>query len=142
MTTIKVKLEKFKLRTTPCREEVLQLFELNHFAQSQGEIESELANQFDRVTIYRTLKSFLSSGLIHKVLDDEGGVKYALCKELCHHQEGAHHQHDHVHFKCIQCGQTTCLEIEIPKINLPEGYIKQESNLLIQGKCFGCNYEL
>ncbi|MEY2793863.1 MAG: hypothetical protein RJA76_1855 [Bacteroidota bacterium] len=139
MATAKEKLEQFQLRNTPCREEVLRVLESKSFAQSQGDIETILISQFDRVTIYRTLKSFLKSGIIHKVLDDEGGVKYALCKELCHHSDGTHHQHDHVHFKCNQCGQTTCLEdVYIPKISLPSGYKKLESNLLIQGVCREC----
>ncbi len=139
MSNIKEKLEQFQLRNTPCREGVLKVLQSKSFAQSQGDIESNLASQFDRVTIYRTLKSFLSSGIIHKVLDDVGGVKYALCKELCHHSDGSNHQHDHVHFKCTQCGQTTCLEeVYIPKIILPLGYSRQESNLLIQGVCREC----
>lgn len=139
MTSAKDKLDQFHLRYTPCREEVLRVLEAKSFAQSQGDIENALVNQFDRVTIYRTLKSFLSSGIIHKVLDDVGGVKYALCKELCHQTDLAHHHHDHVHFKCTHCGQTTCLEeVHIPTIMLPQGYTKQESNLLIQGICKRC----
>lgn len=139
MTSEKDKLDQFHLRHTPCREEVLRVLEAKSFAQSQGDIENALVNQFDRVTIYRTLKSFLSSGIIHKVLDDVGGVKYALCKELCHHSDQLNHQHDHVHFKCTDCGQTTCLEeVHIPTIILPQGYTKQESNLLIQGICKRC----
>lgn len=132
-------LSDFDLRPTPCRIEVLGLLQSHEYALSQGDIEQELSNQFDRVTVYRTLKSFLSQGLIHKVLDDIGGIKYALCKELCH-QGGHVHQHDHVHFKCNQCGQTTCLElVHIPSINLPANFTKKESNLLIQGICNLCN---
>lgn len=139
MSEHKHSLANFNLRTTPCREEVLRMLQAKAYAQSQGDIEHTLSNQFDRVTIYRTLKSFLQSGIIHKVLDDEGGVKYALCKELCHHEDGTHHQHDHVHFKCTNCGHTTCLEdVIIPRIELPVGYTKQESNLLIQGICKVC----
>ena len=131
-------LSDFDLRSTPCRIDVLSSFQAVDFALSQGDIEHKLSVQYDRVTIYRTLKTFLSSGLLHKVLDDNGGVKYALCKELCHLGDH-HHQHDHVHFKCNQCGQTTCLEtVHIPTIVLPAGFIKQESNLLIQGVCTSC----
>ncbi len=133
------KLAAFSLRNTPCREAVLGAFEEAGYALSQGDIEQRLLSHFDRVTIYRTLKTFLTSGMIHKVLDDVGGIKYALCKTVCQH-EG--HQHDHVHFKCIQCGQTTCLEtVHIPNIPLPEHFIKQESNLLIQGICKPCSLQ-
>ncbi|MHA8109643.1 Fur family transcriptional regulator [Aquirufa sp. A-Brett2-W8] len=131
-------LSDFDLRPTPCRLDVLSTFQGFDYALSQGDIEQKLSDKYDRVTIYRTLKTFLTQGLLHKVLDDNGGVKYALCKELCH--QGDHqHQHDHVHFKCNQCGQTTCLEtVHIPSIVLPAGFSKQESNLLIQGTCSMC----
>ena len=129
-------LSDFDLRPTPCRLDVLSTFQGFDYALSQGDIEQKLSDKYDRVTIYRTLKTFLTQGLLHKVLDDNGGVKYALCKELCHQGD---HQHDHVHFKCNQCGQTTCLEtVHIPSIVLPAGFSKQESNLLIQGTCSMC----
>jgi Fur family ferric uptake transcriptional regulator len=120
---------------------VLRAFEDAGYALSQGDVEQHLVAQFDRVTIYRTLKTFLTSGMIHKVLDDQGSIKYALCKTVCWH-DGHQHQHDHVHFKCVQCGQTTCLEtVHIPNIPLPEHFIKQESNLLIQGICKPCSLQ-
>lgn len=130
-------LSDFDLRPTHCRLDVLSTFQGFDYALSQGDIEQKLSDKYDRVTIYRTLKTFLTQGLLHKVLDDNGGVKYALCKELCHQGD---HQHDHVHFKCNQCGQTTCLEtVHIPSIVLPAGFSKQESNLLIQGVCNSCH---
>jgi Fur family transcriptional regulator, ferric uptake regulator len=139
MADSKLSLGDFNLRPTACRNEVLSAFQLVDYALSQYDIVQSLSAQFDRVTIYRTLKTFLTQGLIHKVLDDHGSTKYALCKELCH--QGEHvHQHDHVHFKCQSCGQTICLEtVIIPAIPLPTKFIKQESNLLIQGICEHCN---
>ena len=128
-------LRDFKLRSTPNRQEILHLFLLRNYALSHGDIEKEIENNLDRVTVYRTLKTFLDRGLIHKVLDDEGSLKYALCKEAC---STAGHHHDHVHFKCIQCGQTNCLNVEVPNVRLPKGYRATESNLLIQGVCERC----
>lgn len=128
-------LKDFNLRSTPSRAAILQAFLTHNYALSHGDLEKEVPASFDRVTVYRTLKTFLDKGLIHKVLDDEGGMKYALCKEAC---STAHHHHDHVHFKCTQCGQTNCLQIEIPVIKLPKGYEAKEVNLLIQGVCGNC----
>lgn len=128
-------LKDHKLRTTSCREDVLEAFLRRDMALSHGDLESELGDRFDRVTIYRTLKTFLEKGIIHKVLDDEG-TRYALCRERC--SEDNHH-HDHVHFKCNTCGQTNCLEnLHVPAVKLPEGYRIQEVNLLIQGLCAEC----
>lgn len=129
-------LKDYDLRTTTSRSAILRLFLRNSFALSYSDIEREIATTFDRVTVYRTLKTFLDKGVIHKVLDDEGGLKYALCSEPCSTHE---HHHEHVHFKCTKCGQTSCLEeVTIPVVNLPKGYVAGEINLLIQGTCSRC----
>ncbi len=113
-------LKDFQLRSTPGRQEVLQIFLKNSYALSHGDIEREMPLDFDRVTLYRTLKTFLDN---------------ALCNNNC---STAGHHHNHVHFKCTICGQTSCLEVEIPGIKLPKGYKPVESNLLIQGTCQHC----
>lgn len=129
-------LKEHNLRTTSCREDILNTFMNREIALSHGDLESALGERFDRVTIYRTLKTFLEKGIIHKVLDDEG-MRYALCRERC--TEHSHH-HDHVHFKCNECGQTNCLDnLLIPAIKLPAGYQAEEVNLLIQGLCAVCS---
>lgn len=129
-------LKDFDLRTTTSRSAILKLFIKKPFALSYSDIEKEVAETYDRVTVYRTLKTFLDKGVIHKVLDDEGGLKYALCNELCNNHD---HHHEHVHFKCDACGQTLCLdEVNIPSVSLPDGYKLREINLLIQGRCNKC----
>jgi Fur family transcriptional regulator, ferric uptake regulator len=130
-------LKDFRLRTTQTRQEILHLFLRSDYALSHSDIEKEVDSSLDRVTVYRTLKTFLDKGLIHKVLDDEGSLKYALCNEAC---SVAGHHHNHVHFKCTECGQTNCLtNVEIPSVKLPKGYKAKEINLLIQGVCETCS---
>lgn len=129
-------LKSFRLRSTPTRQEILRLFLKKEHALSHSDIESEIASEIDRVTVYRTLKTFFDRGLIHKVLDDAGSLKYALCTGTC---SGSQHHHEHVHFKCTECGQTNCLDIDIPAVRLPKGYEPREVNLLIQGVCQQCS---
>ncbi len=137
---IKNILKEYDLRNTSCREEILDIFLQKNFALSHSDIEANVHEDFDRVTVYRTLKTFLDKGLIHKVLDDEGVTKYALCKEKCSHTE---HHHEHVHFKCTECGQTNCLDnVQIPVIALPNGYNLKETSLLMQGICKICNKKM
>ena len=83
MNTTRQILKDFKLRSTPGREAILLAFLKRDFAMSHRDVEREVPASFDRVTVYRTLKTFLDKGLIHKVLDDEGSLKYALCNEAC-----------------------------------------------------------
>lgn len=125
------------LRVTSCRRDVLATFMGKKVALSHADLEEALKENFDRVTIYRTLKTFLESDLIHKVLDDSGITKYALCE---HDSTEHHHDHEHVHFKCELCGHTSCIqEITLPKILLPEGYIAKEKSLLVMGICKDCS---
>ncbi len=125
-----------KLRLTTSRSSILGLFLNNSHTLSYADIEKAVGSSFDRVTIYRTIKSFVDKGVVHKVLDDTGGLKYGLCSEYC---SNVQHQHDHVHFKCSSCGQTSCLdEVGIPAIHLPNGYKPKEVNLLVHGVCGNC----
>jgi Fur family transcriptional regulator, ferric uptake regulator len=130
-------LSAYGMRQTGCRCQILEQFIHHDFALSHNHIESHIDSKYDRVTIYRNLKNFLDKGLIHKVLDDEGGIKYALCNETC--SEHGHH-HNHVHFKCEKCGKTICIDnLKIPEVSLPSNFEARELNLLIQGTCDECN---
>jgi Fur family transcriptional regulator, ferric uptake regulator len=130
-------LNTFGLRHTDTREHIISVFSSKTSALSQADIENLLPSPFDRITVYRTLKTFLDKGVVHKVLDDQGGLKYALCKENC---SQGHHHHEHLHFKCTICSQTTCLDnSHIPTMTLPKGFKKNEINILVQGICPNCN---
>ncbi|MFM2375483.1 MAG: hypothetical protein RLZZ165_580 [Bacteroidota bacterium] len=129
-------LRDHEIRHTDGRLAILEHFANVGHALSQPDLERSLGDQFDRVTIYRTLTLYLEKGLLHKVLDDSGAMKYALCPEVCAAHE---HRHEHVHFKCLQCGNTICIQdIEVPAITLPEGYTLVETNLLLSGICKQC----
>jgi len=139
MTINKAKelLVKYDLRLTESRIDVLKIFIRENYAITLQDIESALHHESDRVTVYRTLKTFIKTGLIHKVLNDEGNMKYALCSESCNEEK---HDHEHLHFKCMRCEQTSCIEdIKIPQINMPKGYVSIKSNILIHGICRACN---
>ncbi len=128
-------LKSHQLNVTDCRLNVLQHFMTEQAALTQGNLEKEL-HQFDRVTIYRTLNSFLAAGIIHKIPNSEGAASYGMCHDTC---SPDHHAHDHVHFKCKVCGQLQCLDNQpIPEVTLPEGYHMDTANLIIDGICVKC----
>lgn len=137
---IKEILQKSGLRYTRQRADVLTIFDNKKEALSQGDIEKDLPAHFDRITLYRILRSLESNGILHKVLDDSGATRFALCGETCKEEE---HQHEHVHFKCTSCDKIQCLEdVEIPNIQLPGGYIFKEAKLLVEGTCKSCSSKL
>lgn len=101
-------------------------------------MEQYFNNQFDRVTLYRTINSFIENGILHKVLDDSGSAKYAVCND--DHCEVHQHNDNHVHFKCTICSKIECLHhAQIPKVKVPMGYTINAANLLLEGICSKCN---
>ena len=131
------RLTEGNLRVTQPRKLIMQVLCGSEAAVSQADIEKSLDNQVDRVTVYRTLKSFEEAGIIHKITDTDAVAKYALCLDDCH--KGSAHSHNHAHFHCTACGNTTCLNsvhIEVP--DLPKGYLVSETKLIMSGLCAAC----
>ena len=128
-------LKNHKLRITNSRIDVLGSFLEQNRALSLGALESEFPS-YDRVTLYRTLNSFLESGILHKIPNDQGTATYGLCHETC---EPTDHHHDHIHFKCNNCNKLECLdELQVPSIQVPEGYTINQINMIVDGICNEC----
>ncbi len=128
-------LKKHGLRITSFRNEVVQLFLDSSHALSNQDIEQSLGNP-DRITLYRTLKNFEEKGIIHRAVDGTTTSKYALCESDCSEHK---HQDEHVHFYCERCNNTFCVdEVEVPQVQLPEGYVVTATSMVIQGVCKSC----
>ena len=128
-------LREHELRITDCRVDVLSAFVTSGHAMSTKELESSFS-KYDRVTLYRTLHSFVEKGILHSIPDDSGFARYGVCHETC---DPENHKHDHIHFKCEKCGNIECLpRHHAPAVRVP-GYIINDVNLIINGICADCN---
>lgn len=132
-------LKKHGMRITDCRLDVLDLFINQQRALSQKDLEENLT-AYDRVTLYRTLHSFIDNGVLHKIPNDNGIASYGVCFDTCSSDE---HQHDHVHFKCTSCGQLECIEetFKLNDIRLPKDYSMNSMDVIVNGLCGTCNAE-
>ena len=129
-------LRRNNLSITDSRKKILSLFLDNKDALAHGNIEKKAGEKFDRVTIYRTLQTFVEKGIIHSIPTADNSVKYALCKDC----EEGHHHDDHVHFVCSNCNTTICLDdVVSPTIELPKGYKVENVQVVINGVCDKCN---
>jgi len=128
-------LKAHHLKSTPQRLEVLNIFLHKKEVMNLQLLQEYLSSNFDRITLYRTLNIFEEKGLIHKIPGSEK-VSYALCK----HDSPTHsHEDNHVHFSCIKCSTTFCLnDIEIPILKLPKKYKVQKLNFIAEGLCDKC----
>jgi Fur family ferric uptake transcriptional regulator len=124
------------LSVTESRKKILNIFLSHPSALAHRDIERKAGEKFDRVTVYRTLQTFVEKGIIHTIPTTDNSVRYALCKAEC--TEGHHHD-DHIHFICINCGSAICLEdFAIPEIGLPKGYSQNTVEVVVKGICSDC----
>ena len=129
-------LKRNRLSVTSSRQKILNLFLTNTGALAHADIEYKAGEKFDRVTVYRTLQTFVEKGIIHTIPTADNSIKYALCKQDCF--EGHHHD-NHFHFVCSSCGVTECLEDFImPSIKLPKDYSASNVEIVINGLCKNC----
>lgn len=129
-------LKRNQLSVTASREKILHLFLEQSGALAHGDIEKRAGEKFDRVTVYRTLQTFVEKGIIHTIPTPDNSVRYALCKDNC---EAGHHHDQHIHFVCSQCGQTFCLDdVVTPEIKLPQGYSTDHIEVVVNGTCREC----
>ena len=129
-------LKRNQLSVTGSRKKILELFLGSNGALAHGDIEKKTGEKFDRVTVYRTLQTFLEKGIIHTIPTADNSIRYALCKSDC--TEGIHHD-NHIHFVCSTCGNTICLaEVSIPEVTLPTGFQPLEFQMVVNGVCKEC----
>jgi len=108
-------LEEKAVRITPMRQLLLEYFLQNNGTFGLIELENAFPKS-DRITMYRTLKTFEEKGIIH-----------------------GHHIDQHPHFQCEQCKQVTCIDsVVVPKMELPKGYVSKEMTMMIKGLCPDC----
>jgi len=128
-------LEK-KTTPTAMRLLVLDFLLKQSAALSLTELEIGMAPT-DRVTLYRTIRTFEEHGLVHRIEDGTGVTKFALCQTGC--DDNGHHDL-HVHFYCTSCRETHCLpKTHIPEVQLPEAYTALETQLIVKGLCAQCS---
>lgn len=128
-------LEQKAVRITPMRQLLLEHFLKTNKTFGLAELEKAFPKS-DRITIYRTLKTFEEKGITHSIDIGTNEVKYGLCKEHCTPRE---HLDQHPHFYCLTCNQIICLErVFIPFVKLPEGFSTNEVDMTIKGTCKNC----
>lgn len=127
---------RHSVRPTAVRRAVLDLLLQSPYALSGTEIEQRLVLNSDRITLYRTLRTFEEKGLAHRVIDPSETVRYAVCREPA---RAADAPASHVHFKCLACQHTYCLShVPVPPVAVPSHYQVLHGDYLISGICAQC----
>ncbi len=123
------------IRKTPFRVKVLDIFMSNRSQAMDTAMVEQRLDDFDRITLYRTIKKFEEEGIIHQAIDGTNEKKYALCGEKC---SSHNHTDNHAHFVCSSCSQTSCIEYTIPNISAPAEYQVDQVHIALKGICPSC----
>lgn len=131
--TVEEILHAHGLKNTGCRRYIVGELLKSELAMSETELKESYPNLFDRVTLYRTLKTLEEKNVIHRIVLNDNTVKYALNK---------HHHHDnkvHSHFHCEKCDEVLCLEgITHFDTELPKGFVAKDISVVVDGLCANC----
>lgn len=131
--TIEAKLLAKQTRPTSMRILVYDYLSAQNQARSLSEIEQALY-PVDRITVYRTLKTFEEKGIIHSIQENNTS-KFSLREAQC--RAGDHHDR-HLHLYCKRCKQTTChQDITLPEV-LQGNFKVEEVRLFVRGVCENC----
>ncbi|MDR0333891.1 MAG: transcriptional repressor [Dysgonamonadaceae bacterium] len=131
-------LEKYQIKPTPMRMLVLEQLRIARKLLSLSEIEAILYPA-DRVTIYRTLQTFVRKRIAHMVDTLHTGAVYGLCTDSC---IGAEHCDEHPHFICEYCKTITCTNdfsyIIRKNLTTAQNYEIHKIEVTIKGICPNC----
>lgn len=140
-------LKTHALRRTPVRLGVLDVLAGNRHPLDATEIISKLPSHIDRVTVYRTLNTFVDKKIVHRVRGEDRSWRYAAGEPsgaggLKH--GGGEASHHHAHFVCDDCGEVECLEdAAIPRnfvksMGVERAYKVTYPEVTLHGSCPRC----
>lgn len=127
------KLMNKNTRPTSMRILVYDFLNTQNVALSLSEVE-EYFDHADRITIYRTLKTFEEKGIVHGIQEGQT-TKYMLCDDNCDEHS---HNDWHLHFYCKICKETTCREDVLMPQDLGGNFRIDETQFLVKGICEKC----
>ena len=126
-------LKKSGLSITPLRKEVLA-FLLENEVSSLDDIKKNI-KEFDRVTLYRTVKVLIKFKIINE-LSFENKKFLSLNRNI---NKSSDSFEQSVYFYCMYCNNLTFLNNKIISFDITPDYEVHQSESIISGKCNLCN---
>tara|TARA_B100000242_G_scaffold171280_1_gene122686 strand:- start:1432 stop:1836 length:405 start_codon:yes stop_codon:yes gene_type:complete len=126
-------LKKSGLSITPLRKEVLA-FLLENEISSLDDIKKNI-KEFDRVTLYRTVKVLLKFKIIREISFEN--KKFLSLNRNINKSSDSFEQS--VYFYCMYCNNLTFLNNKIVSFDITPDYEVHQSESIISGKCNLCN---
>jgi|SaaInl85LU_5_DNA_1037374.scaffolds.fasta_scaffold00697_2 Fur family transcriptional regulator, ferric uptake regulator len=127
-------LKRKNISETPFRKSVLGIINSSDSAVSVSQIENGLGD-FNRVTLYRTIKTFLERGIIHSISIAGEDLRYAMCEATCQRDN---HIHNHLHLQCSQCNSVYCVDLPANSFINKSNHLIESFEVHAKGVCVAC----
>lgn len=132
------RIRKSGLRSTSARVAVLQKLEDATSPLTHADLADALAPLgFDKATVYRNLMDLSEVGLLSRSEHGDHVWRFEL------RRPGHHHDDQHPHFLCLDCGEVSCLEDVTVTISPPPGSKKSSigelTEVVLKGHCGKCS---
>ena len=128
-------LKKHGLRVTSQRRVVLNALLAVKKPMSHSQVVSDIGEQsLDPATVYRNLVKLTEVGILKIVSRADGIDRYALA-------HGKDDEHQHPHFVCDDCGEVSCLPIDLPPLiggDARWSTSVQGASIQLRGECPDC----
>jgi Fur family ferric uptake transcriptional regulator len=127
-------LSSVKLRQTGQRRTILGVLLKAKRPQTVDEIMTTISKgQANKVTVYRTLKSMVGAGLVHRAFICKRAEYFELADRCTDAQ-------CHPHFTCTSCGATSCMVgAFVPLVKqMEKGFIIHHQQVHLEGLCPRC----
>ena len=131
-------IRKAGLRSTSARIAVMQRLEAATNPLTHAEIAHELVPLgFDKATVYRNLIDLTEAHLVSRTELGDHVWRFEL------RRSNSHHDAEHPHFLCVDCGEVTCLadvQVDItPSPGSQTSSIGELTEVLLKGHCGRCS---
>jgi Fur family ferric uptake transcriptional regulator/Fur family zinc uptake transcriptional regulator len=122
-----------RLKVTPLRLDILGHLISAGRPLSHSDIQSAMPD-LDRVTLYRTLESFVEADIAHQVQGLDGTWRFCAHTKS---EDGC--PGNHPHFLCVSCGLMICLtDQNMPRVGVPDGHEVEGKQFVVYGRCRKC----
>ncbi len=131
-------LKSLGIHITRCRIAVFKMFYHHNEALPTSYINKYFLGSIDRISVYRALKTFIQKGILLRIPNTEGEIRYMLMQNntsnsvICKTQVA--------YFLCTCCEQMKMLDEPVfQQFQLPENINANQCYFLIEGTCKSCD---
>ena len=129
--------KSFGISITKSRLAVFKLFGQKKEALATSYINEYFSKTLDRISIYRSLKLFLKKGILLRIPNIDGEIRYLLVQNNA--TNNGTNKNRVTYFVCTNCDQMKMLDAPIfQKIKIPNSVNAKQCYFVIEGICDGC----